>query len=266
MDKSTETLPSLERIGLLSGLIGAFGVIISFVYDWGFFSALGISFTDAPTTLSDHFRTWLVWMSRIAAALVAGFGLRLLTVRIERGMTEEEIIESSSNPTLVRRFRNSPPYVMAVVGLLITVPWILFGETFFDGLLIGLAIWWCIFVVWAFDHPTVQQRTVWWVRLMYFVPAAALVIFFMGSSTSKRTHATYTIHTTSSVQNVEILRVFERWLLVRKDHQISWIPLSDINRMKLVRTPKSFVGFACLISERWCSTNPDTHHDQTRPE
>ena len=58
--RDTGTAISFERIGWFSGVIGSLSVIVSFVYDWGFFAALGISFADAPTTISDHIRSWLV--------------------------------------------------------------------------------------------------------------------------------------------------------------------------------------------------------------
>ena len=42
-----------EHLGAAFALAASLSVIVSFIYDWGFFSALGIDFSQAPTAISD---------------------------------------------------------------------------------------------------------------------------------------------------------------------------------------------------------------------
>ena len=259
--RNTGTTKSFEQIGLLSGVIGSLSVIVSFVYDWGFFAALGISFAEAPTTISDHIRSWLVWLPAAVAAGIFTLVLELLNRRVERGMTEDEIVAFS--PSWVRRFRASPYYLVAATGPLIVVLWILFGETYFDLLILGLPVCWFIFSGWVFGHPTVRERHTRLFRLfVHWAPAVVIWVFLLGLNSAERdespplsSRTAYTIHSDdgSRSRNVEILRSFEKWLLVREeDNAIAWIPIDDVGRMQLIHTPRRFPGLACMFSKRWC--------------
>ena len=270
--RDTGTAISFERIGWLSGVIGSLSVIVSFVYDWGFFAALGISFADAPTTISDHIRSWLVWLPMVATAATFTLVMELLNRRVERGMTEDEIVAFS--PSWVRRVRNTPYYLVAVTGPLTVVLWVVFGESYFKLLVLGLPVCWFIFSKWVFGHPTVSERHSRLFRLfVHWAPAVVIWVFLLGSTSAERdtlppslSRAAYTIHAddASSSRNVEILRSFEKWLLVREeDNGIAWIPVDDIGRMELIRTPRPFPGLACIFSKGWCpqrsvEENPDS--------
>lgn len=59
---------------LLVAGVPAACLVISLFYDWGMFRAAGISFSSAPTSITDHFRTTLVWMPRTVEAM-AIFGM-----------------------------------------------------------------------------------------------------------------------------------------------------------------------------------------------
>ena len=253
---------SFERIGLLGGTIASLSMIVSVFYDWGFFTALGISFADAPTTLSDHMQSWLVWLPGVATAAIFVLAIELLTRRIERGKTEDEIIASSPSPVWMRRIRDSPYYFMGFMGPLLVMLWILFGEVFFDGLFFGLSICWFFFIGWIFGHQTVKERHSDLFRWsVYWLPPVMLGIFFFGSMSVEHDFFAgeykINVRSTSSTKNVEILRSFERWVLVREEHNaIAWIPLEDIDRMEQVQKPRPFRGLACLFSKRWCPKSP----------
>ena len=104
---SSDTVPAkrslLERLVAVSALATSFALALSFTYDWGFFSALGISFASAPTSISDHLRTGLLWASRLVPAVLLTLVLDLLTRRIDHGLTEEEIVEASPDPERARK-------------------------------------------------------------------------------------------------------------------------------------------------------------------
>ena len=256
--RSTGAALFFERIGLLGGTIASLSMILSVFYDWGFFTALGISFADAPTTLSDHMQSWLVWLPIVAPPAVFVLGIELLTRRIERGMTEDEIIATSPSPVWMRRIRDSPYYFMGVMGPLLVIFWVLFGEIFFDGLFFGLSICWFLFIGWIFGHPTVKDRHSALFRWsVYWLPPVMIAAFFLGSRSVERAffpgEYKINVRSTSSTKDVEILRSFERWVLVREEHNtIAWISLEDIGRMELVQKPRPFRGLACIFWKNWC--------------
>ena len=247
-----------ERIGLLGGTIASLSMIVSVFYDWGFFTALGISFADAPTTISDHIQSWLMWLPIVAPPAVFWLGIELLTRRIERGMTEDEITESSPSPVWMRRFRDSPYFFMGAMGPILVALWVFWGEIFFEGLFFGLSICWFLLIGWVFRHPIVRARHSHLFRWsVYWLPPVMIGIFFLGSRSVESDFSSkeykINVRSISSTKNVEILRAFERWMLVRDEHNaIVWIPMDDIGRMELVQTPRPFRGLACIFSKNWC--------------
>ena len=260
--RNTRATLFFERIGLLGGTIASLSMIVSVVYDWGFFTALGISFADAPTTLSDHIQSWLVWLPIVAPSAAVVLGIELPTRRIEHGMTEDEIIASSYSPVRMRRFRNSPYYFVGAMGPIVLILWVLFGEIFINGLYFGLLICWFIFTGWVFNHPTIRDRHSYLFRWsVHWLPPVMILAFYFGSMSAGRDFSLgeykINVRSISSTKNVEILRSFERWVLVREKHNaIAWIPLEDIGRIELVQTPRPFRGLACIFSKHWCLQQP----------
>jgi hypothetical protein len=85
-DKLTDKLDILVKF---AGLCGSVSVLVSIIYDWGFYHALGLSFTEVPTTLADHARSSLEWLPLISSVIFAVIVWDLIDVgclqRFERG-------------------------------------------------------------------------------------------------------------------------------------------------------------------------------------
>lgn len=253
-----------ERIGSLIAGIASLSVLASFFYDWGFLNALGISFATAPTTVTDHVRSWLTWLP----TAVIGFGIlafiELVTQRFELGMTEEEIIEASANPEKTRRQRRRPwrfAIGIAILGLLL---FILLGPSFVpaSALFIGVMCLWWLTAPWLFGPNKMRQKYPESVRLtIILAPALAFLLFWLGHSagtTSKRTDANYRIHMSTSdhesVTELNVLRVFEDWVVVHDaESGVTWIRSGDIRRMESLRDAAGFRGLLCVFAPDLCS-------------
>ena len=252
----------LERLGLLSGVTAALSVVVSFFYDWGFFTALGISFNDAPTTITDHIRSWLVWLPVVGIMFIVIVAKELFTRRLEHGKTEDEIIAASPDPDRTARRRNRPYKVIAVLAPILVVQWVLLGDSFFGGFLFGLGICWFVFVAWLFSDPVMQMRHPYWFRLsFYWLLPVAVMIFSLGFISVERDgdffppwgSGSYTIQMErpERTKSVRVLRSFEKWLLVREDDAIVWLPVDDIRRMELQK-PEPYRGLMCTIWRSLC--------------
>lgn len=79
-------------------------LVLSVVYDFTYLSALNLSFSQIPTTISDHIRSALLWAPLLFLGLFAYFFFEMLLKRAEKGMSEEEIINTSPNPKFTRIF------------------------------------------------------------------------------------------------------------------------------------------------------------------
>ena len=137
--------PLSARVGALLAVSGSAGVVISFVYGWGFFFALGIPFSEAPTAISDHVRGWLIWLPIFVAPALIILSHELLASRIEQGLTEEQIIESSPDPERTRRRRSRPWKFVDGLAVVLLLLWLVFGELFADARFFAFPVVWMVF-------------------------------------------------------------------------------------------------------------------------
>ena len=247
---------------MLSGVTAALSVVVSFIYDWGFFTALGISFEDAPTTITDHLRSWLLWLPALGVVATIAVAKELFIRRLEHGMTEDEIVEASPNPERTARARNRPYKVIAAMGPILILLWAFLGDGFFEGFLVGLAISWVAFMGWVFGHYNMWTRHPFWFRWSAFALLPVPIFFFyLGFVSIERGglippwgSGTYTIHvegTNKSTRSVKVLRSFEKWLLVQEADAVVWIPVDHIRRME-VQKQEPYRGLLCTLWRSLC--------------
>ena len=258
--------PVTEHLGAALALAASLSVIVSFIYDWGFFSALGIKFAQAPTGISDHVRSWLIWLPFVIIPVLVLLTHELLMSRLERGLTEVEIIESSRNPTRDRLIRNGPRKLISFMAILLVLLWLLFGEKYSNGRIIAFPITWMVFAHWVFRHPRLNARySAVTKNIVTYVPALFFVGFFMGagaartemskSSTSHRIDLA-TTENGEKQEEVRLLRSFQDWILIRDEKgKVTWIHLNDVVRIQALEESKMFKGFVCLFSTSWCLAN-----------
>lgn len=249
----------LQSFAAVSALATSFSFAASFIYDWGFFSALGISFASAPTSISDHLRTGLLWASRLIPGILIVLVLDLLTRRIDRGLTKEEIISASPDPERARKKMNWPRKVLQYACLAMLVVWLITG--------IGRIPWlpamicWVWFIAWVMRHPRVAVRR----SLMFWLtalvgPPGLMWLFSTGHGDAKSAmllDAPLTAHIQSCEENVDtcsatttvgVLRSFQGWLLVRDSSAVYWIRSDHVTRIDVSGEDRSaFSGLMCIF-------------------
>ena len=253
---------TLERTAALVAVIVPLGLAISFAYDWGFFSALGLRFADAPTTIPDHLRTWLVWSPAIIPAVVAFLALELFTRRIEQGRTEDEIAALSPNPALTKRFRTLPWKLIRWMCVIFLVAWILVGYNLLFTLTVTMC--WLWFMEWVFSHPRVLRRhSIWVVSFASFAPAALIIFFSLGYRSMDFGNGSSIAHVQVVENGVDsatsgravfmethVMRSFGDWLLVRDaSGTVLWVRSDRVDRIEVTRDKQSFRGVLCWLAE-----------------
>ncbi len=256
----------VRRLGSLSGTVVAIGAIASVVYDWGFFVALRISFEEAPTTLTDHIHSWLIWLPLATIAILFIVAQEFFLRRVERGMTEEEIVMSSPWPHMTRIIRNSPHVFISWLAIFCVVAWLLFGPRFvpFVGLCFGLMIAWFIFSTWVFSYPTIRERhSNTFAMLFRLIPPFLILMFTWGhiaatnKISSENTNYLVSINSVngSSTKNTEInlIRAFDDWILIgTEDKQVAWLRLRDVTKLERIEENGQFQGIVCIFSDTLC--------------
>ena len=174
-------MKTLEIAAKGIGVLATTALVLSIIYDWGFLFALGIGFIELPTAMGDHIRSALVWLPNALLGLFIGAAIEFLTQRIERGLTEEEIIQSSKNPERLRKFRASPVVLFRVTAPVVVASFVLLGDSFRAILPIVLMIVWSMVSEWATSAPLIRlrrNRTV--MAAFHWLPIVFFLVFFVG--------------------------------------------------------------------------------------
>ena len=185
LDSLGEKLNNESFLSILPILISVFGalvLILSIAYDYGYFMVFGVGFSEMPTTLSDHLRSSLTW---IPNTLLVAFGVVVLEIfnrRVEQGMTEEEIIQTSPTPKFTAWFRDSPKY--PIIALAVFAPFTLIFniDLPLQAWQFSLIIIWFIFHNFLFSHERMLERTSKEFYLFSrWVPAILIFVVFSGA-------------------------------------------------------------------------------------
>lgn len=120
----------LEYLAKLIGVIGAISLTGSLFYDWGFYKALGLSFLEIPSSISDHVRSALLWFPKIVIISIITIVQVLLYQRFEAGGTKEEIFAHSNEPDRTLKFHSSYLKIVMVISITPALGYFLIGDQF----------------------------------------------------------------------------------------------------------------------------------------
>ncbi len=110
-----------EQVGKAVAVISALLLVISVFYDYSFLLAIGLSFDEIPSSLSEHVRSAILWAPKLLLTALAFFMYELFLRRVEGGKSEEELIASSPTPRFTSAFRKSGDLAIPVVCTLVAL-------------------------------------------------------------------------------------------------------------------------------------------------
>lgn len=118
---SAPLLALAEQVGKVVAVIASLLLVVSVFFDYSFLLAIGLSFDEIPSSLSEHVRSAILWAPKLLLTGLAFFMYELFLRRVEGGKSEEELIASSPTPRFTRIFRKSGDLVIPIVGTLTAV-------------------------------------------------------------------------------------------------------------------------------------------------
>ena len=252
---SEAPIPSVIEISTKVFALGATtSLLASLVYDWGFFSALSLSFLEIPSSLSDHVRSTLLWFPKVFASFGGLFVFELLTRRIEKGMTEDEIVRSSPNPECMRRFRAGPSLrLITCISFSVVAVCILAGSVLLHALPFALCGIWLRFSVWAQSAPLIRARRPVAVRLaVHFVPLVIIFLYFSGYTEAVRLYErpaqpAKLTNASSTSETITLLRLLDKGVLVKEaSGVIAFRPWSEIKHLETPGKYTPVQGILCV--------------------
>lgn len=230
----------------------ATGFVISLLYDWGFAKALGVNLRSIPLTTEDFFYTGVLWLPYLIIFVTASIAWEFYFKRVENGLTEEEIIQSSRNPESTRRFRDGPWRLMQWTAPIVASTFLLVGDTVSAVLPFMLSIMWMTFAEWTYSRPLIQARRNWKIHALFtFAPIILIFSFFSGynAAVTAASQNTSTINVLTSEQRTihgRLLRELSRGLLLlNKANRVVFIPWQKVTSITDESSYKPFQGIPC---------------------
>ncbi len=244
---------TVQDISQLAGIFVIFGFLVSLIYDWGFFHSLGVGYRDIPSSIADHFRTGLIWAPPLLGAFIFYLAWEFQIQRIEKGLTEEEIVNSSKDPDKTRRFRERPYKFFLWVCVLWVLSYIFVGDVASSIPTVAFAILWLVFADWCYATPLIQLRRNERVQLLFkYLPAAAILAYAAGYSAGTdaafRHKSSITISPVGNGTKIEgtYLRGFESGLLyLAKDDKPTFIRWDSISSYTFETPYTPYKGLIC---------------------
>lgn len=237
------------------GLCGILAFLSSVCYDFGYFWALGLSFSDAPTSVSDHVRSGLDWIP----FNIAAFGLAAIIIvtlkpfykNFEDTKEDAEITKKRMNDfnSFVQKFFK---WAFPLTGASTVILYILLGDSMPNSL-VGISLLLGIYTV---ILNIVNRKGFFRLSAQMFImiillPTVFLYAFSEGYRDAKRSimHPTKIVTTVNHTEciNLQLIRMFEKGALVAVDgeQKIAFVGWDKISIIKLQDIPKPFAGMLC---------------------
>lgn len=161
-------------------------MILSVAHDCFFLFALGLSFHEVATSVSDHVRSAIVWLPKVVLFMFAMFVYELLMRRIEGGRTEQELIQTSPTPRFTKWFRFSANAAFVVMAVLVVLTTTLLTASL-HGLFLGFMLLWGFLSFSVVQHPRMGAGfTATGARVFIVVPLVVAYVGFFGYGSGER--------------------------------------------------------------------------------
>jgi len=244
---------SIGSTGEIITLLITVGFVVSLVYDWGFLFALNLSFDVIPTKISDHFRSGLLWFPPLLLIIFAYYAIEFQFQRVERGLTEDEIVTASKNPIKTKRFRDGPSRLIAWTAPLYVLSFFLIGDLVSAILPFALAVVWLSFSEWCYSAPLIQLRRSRKVHAAFTIlPVIGLIAFSSGYSSAIEAvqvnprEVSISIAKTSTNITAKLLRSFEAGTLIMTNSgEIQFLPTAVTSAVTYKPEWEPYKGFLC---------------------
>jgi hypothetical protein len=245
--KRADGIPNvLSAIAGIVGVCSAVSLLLSVIYDWGFFRALDLELRTLPTGLSDHVRAAINWVPATAVSAILAVVTFLLPQRLDRGKSEEVVVKHSRAPR-VDRFAYDSWKIMFWVSMLGgPLSYLLFGARYLWLLAVGAMCIWLVFSYWLIKEPPLSRFEFLPLFMgIVLIPAVALLIYFFGSLEGHRAQALPCAHSILIVGHpmpvpVTVLRSIDKGVLVLTPDkkEVQFLPWASVTSIKMHIEPE----------------------------
>lgn len=245
----------LDTTVKLSAVAISFGFIISITYDYGYFMAFDLSFSDIPSTINDHIRNSLICLPYSVATIAIWLSIKFIGDVKKHIKSLSENCELKSKTRSWSLFLKIKNYHLVILNSLLgLISYILLGNQLPLGIIV-LFFWFIFFdIIWViiikvYDLKKLGIQTI---ILLIFVPIFLSLVLLKGNETSKKdklsnlvTNKIYLKNNT--VVSVSSIRFFDKFafVVIPTIKQSTFIQLSEIVKVEQVANKDG--GFKGII-------------------
>lgn len=258
--------------------VATLSLIASLLFDWGYFTGLGLTFLQAPIGLTDHLQSWGIWapwllLIVVMFAVVTG----IATAKYSGQKTEEQRQQSALIRDLSRSLSRSKDRLswlrhLPVISLVASIVGVaLMGTTFLPVatvsiLLFGLGIFSRAEIVSSRGPVSPMYQS-----LMIAISAVFILVFYAGlligtiALANPEPGIALELKETNNVSSTYhgfVIRSFESWLLFEDSTgNVSWVNKDTIKTMRIEKWPEQGAGLLCHWNVLTCAERATTIRD-----
>tara|TARA_R110001592_G_scaffold16388_16_gene69870 strand:+ start:348 stop:1163 length:816 start_codon:yes stop_codon:yes gene_type:complete len=255
----------------ITASISAITLTVSILHEWAYFHVLDFHFLGF-LSISDFFRIaigWLPWI--LMGWLILGMN-ELVTQGIEKGMTEEEIVSSTSSPRFFRWFRKSPMMIFPPLFFSAGLASLLFmpkPDYYLIGIMVMIGWGWGANKIVRIDRIK-ERYTALGCSLIVVVPLMVAMVLSFGAGSAQRALSKevgpyYLTFMGGKSESVQVLRTFELGVVIRipTENTIYFYPWDGVAALeKKFAAEVDARSFVCRVFEVACLPSEAGENDR----
>lgn len=244
----------LRNTPAVTALVSGLTLLLSVVHEWMYFLFIGPEYLSVMA-LTDYLTSALRWLPSSMLSVGAVIILEMFTRRMERGLSEREIVEGSPDPAATEKYRRLPWVI--TMGLILLLGPVTFMLMPFDSgmmLFASFCVLWMLFFLWFISSERIRENIHFsHRRILLFVPIILIFVAGKGYGSAiadlRESAGSYDIDLRKGkVESVQLLRSFDVGVFIRipNESALEVVPWSEIVSINKTHEIISHQSRACL--------------------
>lgn len=246
---------SLEVVAKLLAVIATLCVALSVVFDWGYLAALELTFSEVPTSLSDHTRSAVLWLPLVVSVFPLAVVVSLFSGQADAQDVREAKSRGEDISSYIKKEAKNARWILAIFAVVVFLLWLAFGYRARSFLSIGAIAFWVLVVVRATPHDYLGIRLSMFFRFCLVVlPIIPFSLYVAGYSSGRESISPDqqfgTIYVRSSENQYQlkanVVRLFDKSaIIVDENHKVLLLKPDDIVRIEKAKSISINAGVLC---------------------
>lgn len=251
-----QSIQSTLEIGTkFMALIATLCVALSVLFDWGFLAALELTFSEVPTSLSDHTRSAILWLPLAVVMFPLAIVVSLFLDQDDAKDKLEAKNRGEDISTYIKNGAKRARWSLGVFTVVCFLLWLAFGYRARPYLYLGAIALWVLVVIRATPHDYLGVRLSMIIRFgLVIAPIFTFSLYVAGYNSGRERIAPDQQFGTIIVRGAEnqdqlkanIVRFFDKFVIVIDEHQkILLLKPDDIIRVEKAESVSINRGLLC---------------------